>query len=166
MSFISSGNEISFDKDRIIVSKTDLKGKITYGNELFIELSGYSEKELLGSPHSMIRHEKMPKTVFRILWNGISKGKEIFAYVVNRAKNGDYYWVFANVTPSFNSRGDVVGYHSVRRKPKQEAIAAISELYGKLLDIERRDGVDGGLRALEDILDNEGISYEEYIISI
>ena len=101
--------ELSFNENEIIVSKTDLKGRITYGNEVFIKLSGYEERELLGKPHNIVRHPQMPKCIFKLLWERIQSGEEIFAYVVNQAKNGDHYWVFANVTTSFDNNGKIIG---------------------------------------------------------
>ena len=95
-----TGVERFFDKDEIIVSKTDLKGRMTYCNDVFLRIAGYTEQELLGQPHSIIRHPDMPRCVFKLLWDTIGAGKEIFAYVINRAKNGDHYWVLAHVTPS------------------------------------------------------------------
>ena len=94
-----TGTERFFDDDKIIVSKTDLKGKLAYCNKLFLDIAGYTEKECLGQPHSMIRHPDMPRCVFALMWDAIQSGNEIFAYVINRAKNGDHYWVNAHVTP-------------------------------------------------------------------
>ena len=107
-----SGVERKFGTDEIIVSKTNPKGHIIYGNEVFLRLAGYSEKEMLGQPHSIIRHPAMPRCVFKLLWDTIESGKEIFAYVLNRAKNGDHYWVLAHVTPTFDDAGRIVSYHS------------------------------------------------------
>src|SRR5664279_5260004 len=115
--------------DDFIVSKTDLKGLITYGNRIFIGISGYSELELLGAPHNILRHPDMPRVVFKLLWDTIQAKQEICAYVKNLAKDGCFYWVFANVTPSFDANGNLIGYYSVRRKPRPEAIQAISPLY-------------------------------------
>jgi PAS domain S-box-containing protein len=95
-----TGVERTFVENEIIVSKTDLKGRITYANDVFIKLAGFTETELLGQPHSIIRHPEMPRCVFKLLWDTIAEGGEIFAYVVNRSKNGDHYWVFAHVTPT------------------------------------------------------------------
>lgn len=78
-----------------IVSKTDLKGRITYGNEIFIKMSGYSEHELLNAPHNILRHKDMPAVVFKLLWDRLKAKTAINAYVKNRCKNGDFYWVFA-----------------------------------------------------------------------
>ena len=86
-------NELKFSEEELIVSKTDTKGRVTYGNELFLKLSGYEENHILGAPHNIIRHPEMPKIIFKLLWNTLKTGKEIYAYVLNRSKNGDYYWV-------------------------------------------------------------------------
>jgi hypothetical protein len=93
-------------------------------------------------------------------------GDEINAYVKNRCKNGDYYWVFANVAPSVNSNGKIVGYHSTRHTASNETLAIIEPLYKKLIAIERTSGMDGSLKALTNILNEKGVSYEEFVFSI
>ncbi|MBX7491481.1 PAS domain-containing protein [Helicobacter turcicus] len=163
---IPNSNERNFEEDEIIVSKTDLKGRILYGNRIFIELSGYTEKELLGKPHNIVRHPDMPKVVFKILWDGMSNAKEIVAYVKNLSKDGSFYWVKAYVTPSFNGKGEVVGYHSIRLKPTEQAKSAAAELYKELLEIEKRDGIQKSQERLEEILTQKGMSYEEFILSL
>ena len=105
-----------FEEEEIIVSKTDLKGRITYANDVFVRISQYPLRELMGAPHSLIRHPNMPRCVFKLLWDTIEAKKEIFAYVLNLAKSGDHYWVFAHVTPSFDGNNNIIGYHSSRRK--------------------------------------------------
>ncbi len=158
--------EISFDASELIISKTDLKGKITYCNELFIHISGYPEQELIQSPHSILRHPDMPKVVFKLLWKHIESGKEIFAYVKNLNKDGKYYWVLAFVTPSYDEKGRLFEYFSVRRKPKSaEAIKIIESLYKTLLIAERSGGVSAGETKLNEILNEKGMSYEEFIFS-
>ena len=97
-------------EDDFLVSKTDLKGRITYGNRIFIEFSGYSEAELLGAQHNIVRHPDMPRGVFKFLWDTLQAKQECFAYVKNRSKDGGFYWVFANVTPSYAADGKVDGY--------------------------------------------------------
>ena len=117
-----TGIESHFGKDEIIVTKTDRKGLITYANDVFQRVSGYSEEELIGQQHNIIRHPDMPRCVFKLLWDTIEGGKEIFAYVVNLSKNGNHYWVLAHVTPTFDAGGRIIGYHSNRRKPRPEAV--------------------------------------------
>lgn len=158
--------ERQFPENEIIVSKTDLKGKILYGNKIFIELSGYTEKELLGKPHNIVRHPDMPKVIFKFLWDSVKNGKEIIAYVKNLSKDGSFYWVKAFVTPSFNGKGEIVGYHSIRLKPTETAKESISALYKELLEVEQREGVEKSQERLEQVLAQKGASYEEFISSL
>ena len=152
--------------DDFIVSKTDTKGRITYVNKIFMDLAEYSEAELLGKPHNIVRHPDMPKAVFKLLWSRIQNKQEIFAYVVNKTKNGNSYWVFANVTASVDDNGRIIGYYSVRRKPNPRALEIIKPLYAKMIEAERRGGIEAGAKVLEDALKQEGVSYDEFIISI
>jgi PAS domain S-box-containing protein len=157
-------------EDDFLVSKTDLKGRITYGNRIFIEYSGYSEDELLGSQHNIVRHPDMPRGVFKFLWDTVEQKKECFAYVKNMSQDGGYYWVFANVTPSLNTKGEIEGYFSVRRKPKPSAIAVVSGLYKQMLEEERRagpkDACSASLALLNQVLAQKGVTYESFILSI
>ena len=157
-------------EDDFIVSKTDLKGRITYGNRIFIEFSGYSEEELLGAQHNIIRHPDMPRAVFKLLWDTISSGKECFAYVKNMSKDGSFYWVFTNVTPSYDQNGNMIGYYSVRRKPKASGVAVASQVYRAMMEAEQKAGPRGAMEAstkiLVDILNEKGLSYEELVLAI
>ncbi|MDA8416495.1 MAG: PAS domain-containing protein [Betaproteobacteria bacterium] len=153
-----------------IVSMTDTKGRITYGNRIFIEFSGYSWQELTGAQHNIIRHPDMPRCVFKYLWDVIVTGKECHAYVKNLAKDGSFYWVLANVTPLFNPAGGIEGYFSVRRKPQTEGVRIMEGLYRSLLEIENRAGpreaIPQATQALLKILADKGMSYDEFILSI
>lgn len=157
-------------EDDFIVSKTDLKGRITYGNRIFIEFSGYTEDELLGAQHNIVRHPDMPRGVFKLLWESIQARQECFAYVKNMAKDGSFYWVFANVTPSYDADGQPVGYLSVRRKPKPEAVRAISGIYQAMLEVEQKagpkDAPHASLKYLTDQLAARKLSYEEFIFTL
>ena len=153
-----------------LVSKTDLKGRITYGNRIFIEFSGYSEAELLGKQHNIVRHPDMPRGVFKFLWDTIQQKRECFAYVKNMSKDGGFYWVFANVTPSYDERGEVSGYFSVRRKPKASGIEAVTGLYRLMLEAEQRagskDACAASLELLNRVLADKGVDYDTFILSI
>jgi PAS domain S-box-containing protein len=135
---VPTGRQARFEAEELIVSKTDLKGRITYANDVFIRVSGYGEAELMGAPHSILRHPAMPRCVFKLLWSTIQGGQELFAYVLNLCKNGDEYWVFAHVTPSYDPHGAHVGYHSNRRAPHPDALEAIGPLYARLLSEESK----------------------------
>ena len=167
-----TGVERHFDEDEIIVSKTDLTGRILYANDVFLEIAGYTEAEVMGQPHSILRHPDMPRCVFKLLWDTLGAGKEIFAYVMNRTKVGDYYWVLAHVTPSRNAQGEVVGYHSNRRVPDRKTLdSVIIPLYKQLLEIEnshanRKDGMNAAFDALVKILEEKGLAYDEFIFSL
>lgn len=163
--------ERTFREDEIIVSKTDLKGIITYANRTFLDIALYSEEEVLGMPHSIIRHPDMPRCVFKLLWDTIQGGNEIFAYVKNMSKNGDFYWVFAHVTPTFDARKEIVGYHSNRRKPDRHQVEIADGLYRKLkAEEERHSDWKRGMAAATDILLHtvhaKNMEYDEFVFSI
>ncbi|MFK5882169.1 MAG: PAS domain-containing protein [Sulfurospirillum sp.] len=149
-----------------IVSKTDLKGKITYCNQIFMQLAKYSEEELIGAPHNIIRHPDMPRVVFKLLWDRIQNKEEIFAFVKNLSKDGGYYWVYANVTPSLDTSRNLIGYYSVRRRPNAEGIKVCEDLYAKLLQEESRGGMDASNRYLNNLLKEKGVSYDELVTSL
>jgi PAS domain S-box-containing protein len=167
-----SGREAIFPATELIVSKTDLKGRITYANRLFCEIAGYSAAELIGEPHSIIRHPDMPRAVFKLLWDTVEQGREIFAFVKNMARNGDHYWVFAHVTPSFDRDGKIVGYHSNRRAPDRAVIeSAIVPLYEQVLKIERghangKDALAAGTQAITEFVASRKVSYDELVFSL
>ncbi len=167
-----TGVERFFDDDQIIVSKTDLKGRLTYTNRVFIDISGYQERDLLGQPHNMIRHSDMPRCIFKLLWETIQGGNEIFAYVVNRCANGDHYWVYAHVTPSFDLSSNIVGYHSNRRVPDRKILdELIIPLYRDLKTEEerfgnRKDGLAGSEKMIADHLQQQNIAYDEWVATV
>ncbi|MCH9813470.1 MAG: PAS domain-containing protein [Epsilonproteobacteria bacterium] len=153
------------DED-FIISKTDTTGKITYCNQIFMEMSVLPENELLGKPHSIIRHPDMPKAVFKLLWERIDSGKEVFAYVKNLSADGSFYWVFANVTPSYDITGKIIGHYSVRRKPNPKALEIIKPLYEEMLRVEKSEGMNASMNYLTKQLEKEEVSYDELIANI
>ena len=163
-------NERVMREDDFIVSKTDLKGRITYGNEIFIEFSGYTEHELLGSQHNIIRHPDMPRAAFKLAWDTIQAGREFFAYVKNMSKDGGFYWVFTHITPDFGPKGEIVGYYSVRRCPRRDALAKIEPVYRQMLEAERaagaRDAISAGTKVLVDLLQQSRMSYEQLVFAL
>ncbi|SMH59841.1 PAS domain-containing protein [Azospirillum agricola] len=166
-----TGHERRFAADEIIVSKTDLKGVITYANDVFLRVSGFSESELLGRPHNIVRHPDMPRCVYRLLWERIKGGHEIFAYVVNRARNGDHYWVLAHVTPLLDADGTIAGYHSSRRLPERRAVEAAIGLYAALREEEARhrapsDAMAASAGMLDELLRGKGMSYDEFVLGL
>ena len=166
-----TGIECPYTEDELIVSKTDLKGRITYANSVFARLAKYRLSELIGAPHSIVRHPDMPRCIFKLLWDTIQSKQEIFAYVVNMARDGDHYWVFAHVTPTFDSKGEVIGYHSNRRKPDPAQIARIKPIYRTLCAEEARhanakDGMRASFDAMVGLLKQQGVGYDEFVLSL
>jgi len=166
-----TGVERRFDDGEIMVSKTDPTGRITCANRAFLRVAGYAEAVVLGQPHSLIRHPDMPRCVFNRLWDTIAGGHEIFAYVVNLAKNGDHYWVLAHVTPTFDVAGNIVGYRPNRRTAERRALAAIEPFYAALRAEEtrhenRRTGMEAGGARFDEPLRDKGAPYDEFILSL
>lgn len=157
---------IELAKNDFIISKTDLKGRLTYVNKIFMDIAEYTEEELLGKPHNIVRHPAMPKAVFKLLWDSIQRKEELFAFVVNKTKLGNDYWVFANVTASLDAKGQTVGYYSVRRQPNKEALEIIKPLYAKMVEAEKRSGIEASNKILTDLLKEKGVEYNEFIISL
>ncbi|TQR60262.1 PAS domain-containing protein [Campylobacter troglodytis] len=132
-----------------LVSKTDTRGIISYCNDEFIAISGYSEAELLGKPHSIVRHPDMPKTIFKYLWDRLREGNEVNAFVKNMAKDGSFYWVFANVVPSYSGEGKLLAYTSVRRRPSEDGVYFAKQFYPELLKAEANGGVEAGFKFIK-----------------
>ena len=126
-------NEYPIGDDTLIVSATDTKGRITYINQTFIEVSGFSHDELIGKAHNIVRHPDMPPEGFEDLWKTLQAGKPWTGLVKNRRKNGDYYWVIANATP-IKENGAITGYLSVRTKPSRQLIEAVAPIYRRFLE--------------------------------
>lgn len=153
-------------EDDFIVSKTDLTGHLTYVNKIFMEIAEYTEAELLGKPHNIVRHPLMPKLIFKLLWERIQNKEEIFAYVLNKTKNSNDYWVYANVTASLDERGNILGYYSVRRMPNPAALEIIKPLYTQMLNAEKSGGIEASRKILDDLCKTKGVGYDELIISL
>ena len=156
--------EIKLDPKRYIVSKTDAKGIIEYGNDYFVEISGYKESELMGKPHNIVRHPDMPKVAFKLMWERISKGGNFVAIVKNMAKDGRYYWVFTEFEPKVDAlSNEITGYTAFRKAAPQKAIDAITPIYKKLLEIEKEGGVEASEKYLKGFLEENRTTYDEFI---
>lgn len=165
---VPTNREVMVNEQDFIVSKTDPRGKIVYANRLFMTISGYREDELLGQQHNILRHPDMPRGVFQLMWDTIAQGRECFAYVKNLCKNGDHYWVLANVTPDYDTRDQIIGYFSVRRRPSREAVEYFSGLYREMLSAEAgagaRDAIAASTEVLNKVIRDQGFeSYETFV---
>ncbi|MFC3669074.1 PAS domain-containing protein, partial [Uliginosibacterium paludis] len=143
-----TGHEVDYEDDMLIVSRTDLHGNLVYANRDFIRISGFTEEELIGKPHHIVRHPDMPPAAFEDLWRTLKSGKPWSGMVKNRCKNGDHYWVEANVTPVFES-GQIVGYLSVRTKPSRQRVEQAETLYARMREGRARGTVLRAGRVIE-----------------
>ncbi|MEN9786528.1 MAG: hypothetical protein RLZZ299_1792 [Pseudomonadota bacterium] len=167
-----TGIQTEFPRSTILVSKTTPTGVIIYANPEFCDVAGYSLAQLLGKPHSMIRHPDMPRAVFSLMWETLKDGREFFGYVVNRCADGNHYWVFAQVVPDVDpDTGEIISFHSTRRWADPQACMRATEVYRTLLQAESverspRQAVVAGRQALQDILARAGMTYEEWCFSL
>jgi PAS domain S-box-containing protein len=164
--------EVKFNSSELLVSKTCPRGMITYVSRAFEKISGFSEAELLGAPHSLVRHPAMPRSIFDLVWETIQDGQEIFAFVVNLTKTGEHYWVLAHITPDFEpGTGRILGYHSSRRVASAGAIAEIGRVYRDLLMVEQRcrstrEACTAGREALKAMHESTEQTYEQFIFDL
>ncbi|ALQ50606.1 PAS domain-containing methyl-accepting chemotaxis protein [Nitrosomonas ureae] len=147
-----SNTEYPIEDDTLILSTTDTKGRITYVNQTFIDVSGFSTEELIGKAHNIVRHPDMPPQAFEDLWRTLQAGKPWTGLVKNRRKNGDFYWVLGNATPLIEN-GSIVGYLSVRTKPSRQVIETIAPIYRQFIN-----GTAGNLK-----IENGGIARTDFI---
>jgi PAS domain S-box-containing protein len=166
-----TGVERKLGENEIIVSKTDPSGRIVYVNQTLLKISDFTEEDLLGQQHSIVRHPEMPRSVFKLLWETIQSGQEIFAYVVNLTKYGDHYWVFAHITPSFDEAGNIIGFHSNRRAPDAKGVQSAQALYKVLLEEEqryadRRKGMLSATELLQSMLADKQVEYDQFVFTL
>jgi PAS domain S-box-containing protein len=147
--------EIELKNNVYIESDTDLDGIITYVNDYFAEISRYSKEELIGKPHSIVRHPDMPKVLFKILWERLESGDNFVAAVKNLAKDGRYYWVFTDFEPLIED-GKTVGYKASRKKISKHVTTTLDPIYKKLVEVEKDGGVDESEKFLNNFLEELG----------
>lgn len=156
--------KIELDSKKYIVSKTDTEGVIEYANDYFIEVSGYKETELVGEPHSIVRHPDMPKIIFKIMWDRLEEGKNIYAIVKNRAKDGRYYWIITDFEANLDKvTNKPISYVAYRQSASDKIVAEIEPLYQKLIEIEKTSGVESSEKYLNGYLEEKGKSYDDYM---
>lgn len=154
---VPKNEEIELDPKKYIISETDEKGKITFCNDYFVEISGYSKDELIGQSHNIIRHPDMPKIVFKLLWETIGKGGNINAVVKNLAKDGRYYWIFTEFeTKKDAESGKIIGYSASRKTISKHVVEIIADLYRVLLKIEQEQSMEKSEDYLNNFLKEKG----------
>jgi len=158
--------EITFSKKKFIVSKTDIEGNITFVNQSFCDIAGYRYEELIGEPHSVIRHPDMPQAIFYMLWKSLLAGMEISAIIKNVAKSGKCYWIIADFSMQRDSYGNLETFSSFARYAPNYVTEAIEELYAEMIYAERKSGLEGSLGYLENFLEEKNLSYNDYLESL
>jgi len=155
--------EIEFSKKKFIVSKTDIEGNILFVNKNFCEVSGYTEVELQGTSHSVLRHPDMPRAIFYMMWQSLLAGMEISAVVKNLAKNGKYYWVISDFSMQRNEFGKIETFSSFNRIAPDYVSETMESLYAMMLLVEKKEGIEGSLRYLESYLEEKQMDYTEFL---
>lgn len=158
--------EIVLDPAKTIMSKTNKKGVIEYANEYFMEVSGYEEFELIGQPHNIIRHPDMPKVIFKLMWEKLLNKENVHAVVKNLSKDGRFYWVITDFEVKTNDEGEISALFARRKAAPRATIAAVQNLYRKLVSIEEAKGVEFSQKYFEGFLEEKALDYEGYIESI
>lgn len=160
----NQNEEVLLNAKRYIVSKTDTKGNITYANDYFVEICGYSSKELIGKPHNIIRHPDMPKVIFKLMWQRIQSGQNIMAIVKNQTKDGRYYWVITDFEAKKDKlTNEIISYSAFRKAAPRDAIDAIIPIYKKLLEFEKIGDMKVSEKYLLSYLEDKNLSYDEFI---
>ncbi len=162
---LPTNKEIILDPKKVIISKTDKKGVIQYANNYFVEISGYSEAELLYKPHNIIRHPDMPKVVFKILWEKLHKGENIYAVIKNLTKKGDFYWVVTKFETNYNENGNIVS-HTARRKKVPEKVKQIANsIYKTIVSIEKID-TKLAEKSFYETLEKYNLTYDDFFLEL
>ena len=163
-----SGLERKLDEEELIVSKSDLDGRITYCNDSFMAFSGYEENEVLGKRHDLIRHPDVPLSVHRYMQRQIESGKEFFGVAKYLTKEGDYYWCFSNIAQSFDNKNEAIGYHSVNRMLKPKLQEFMEPVYKSMCLLEKNQNEsEAALDEAENLFMQSfnGREYDEFICS-
>ncbi|CAM1370338.1 PAS domain-containing protein [Tenacibaculum xiamenense] len=158
--------EIAWDKTKVIKSKTDEVGTITYVNNIFIEVSEYTKDELIGQPHNILRHPDMPKVIFKTLWDHLKAGNNFNAVVKNLTKTGKYYWIVTNFDIFKDPSGKPTAFLGARSFVPDAVINTIAPLYAKLLELEASGGIDASEKHLNEFVADKGGDYVSFIKQI
>ncbi len=155
--------EVEFSKKKFIVSKTDTKGRITFVNKNFCDVSGYTAAELMGVEHNVLRHPDMPKAIFYMIWKSLYAGMEISAVIKNLAKSGRYYWVITDFSVERDAKGELKAFTSFNQIAPDHVVEVIEELYAEMILAEKRGGLEGSLHCLEECLKERELGYNEFL---
>ena len=158
--------EVKLDPSKVIMSKTNPKGIIEYANDYFMDICGYEEYELMGQPHNVIRHPDMPKVVFKLMWERLHKGKNIYALVKNLAKDGRFYWVLTSFETKYNDQKEIISHYARRKAAPGNAVFQIEKLYKTLKAIEEKQSTETAEKYFYGLLEEKEIDYDTFILKI
>lgn len=154
--------ELFFDENDVIVSMTDPKGNIVYGNDIFFTMAQSNRSELIGKPHNIIRHPQMPRVVFKLIWDRLKAGQEVYGFVKNQSKKGNFYWVYAFLKPIMED-GKIVKIISYRKQLNDYAKKIISGIYESLLEYEKNHSLDETMEYFMSYLEERNLDYDAFI---
>jgi len=158
-------NEIFITPNKVIMSKTDYKGIIQYANDYFMEVCGFSQEELIGKPHNIIRHPDMPKVVFKIMWEKLHKGENLYAVVKNLTKDGSFYWVVTKFETTFDDDGNILSHYARRKAVPLKIKQTAETIYKTIRAIENYD-VDLAEKTFYETLEKHGLTYDEFFLEV
>jgi len=158
-----TGIELKVKPNRLIISKTNLDGRILSINDYFVEISGYSESELVNNSHEMLRHPDMPRSICQVIWNNIQYGKRFKVVMKHLAKNGNHFWLVLDIEIKRDSDGIIRNYLAYGEPISKKSTKLFEHLYAKIKKIENIHGVDAGIEYLFSYLDEHKLTYDEFI---
>ena len=161
---------IEIPENKLLVSKSNAEGIITYCNSDFIKLFGFNEPEIIAQPYTILRHPDMPLVIFKQLWETVLSNREFNGYLKNISKDGQYCWAFVNITPSYGENNELIGFYSVYRKPDSDKLNYIQNLYLELKEIEDSsqisERVSDSQFKLDSVLNGREVGYDEFILTL
>jgi len=158
--------EIKIKANQILFTKTDLKGNIVFGNDTFEKITGFKSDQYIGKPHNIIRHQDMPRTIFKMMWDTIKKGEAFTGIIKNTTIDGDYYWVATDFTMDKDKNGNIIGYEAMRMNISNKAKKEMEELYRRVREIEKSDGMEGAEDYINELLKIQEISFNDYMYKL
>lgn len=160
-----NNNEVIISPDKVILSKTNKKGIIQYANNYFVEVSQYQESEIIGKPHNIIRHPDMPKIIFKVMWEKLHKGENLFAIVKNLTKNGGFYWVVTKFETTYDKNGDILAHYARRKAVPTKVRETAEDIYKMILAIEKHDEKLAE-ETFYEVLKDHNLTYDELFLEM
>ncbi len=155
---------VTLDNRKYLLSKTDPAGNIEYCNDYFCQITGYTEHELMGQPHSIVRHPDMPSAIFYMMWEHLRQKKNITLILKNMTKKGHFYWIQTEINIKINrASNEIIGYFAYQKHVPQHVIDTLQPLYAQLSRLEQRHDMEAAVAYLQNFLQQRGQSYEQYI---